>query len=464
MSGNENLKKKAAIVLGGGLKKVKIQDQMYYEPEEQAKERLDKAYALFEEGRVDCIITTGKYSVMASVDPAVVGPQTEAQVGKQYLIAKSTASRSARNIQECIFYEDQSIDTISNAWFAKKVCLEPLGITSCIVVTSDYHIERSRVIFEWVLGPHYTVEYAEAPSHLSERERERRNQFERALTDDVKTHLVGSIAAGDDEAMARFMENEHKKLFSRNGPPFPQPKGTMFEKTAQYYDKFYDFKDYQGEVEKLRAIIGERCRSGGRRLLDVACGTGRHIAHLKAHFEVEGLDLLSDFVATARQRHPEITFHQGDMTDFDLGRRFDVVTCLFSSIGYVKTVDRLHKAVRCMAAHLLPGGLLIVEPWFTPDGWHAGHVSALTIDEPELKLARMNTSMVDGRISYFDLHYLIGTPEGTEHHVERHELGLFTGEEMREAFVAAGLHVSYDEQGLTGRGLYIAQKSKEEAK
>lgn len=237
----------------------------------------------------------------------------------------------------------------------------------------------------------------------------------------------------------------------------------MFEETAQYYDKFYDFKDYRGEVEKLHAIIDGRTRSGGNRLLDVACGTGRHIACLKAHFEVEGLDLLPDFVALARQRHPEVAFHQGDMTDFDLGRQFDIVTCLFSSIGYVKTVDRLNKAVRCMAAHLLPDGLLIVEPWFTPDDWHPGRVSALMIDEPELKLARMNTSMVDGRISYFDLHYLVGTPEGTEHHVERHELGLFTREEMHEAFVAAGLHVSYDEQGLTGRGLYIAQQSGEEA-
>ena len=54
------------------------------------------------------------------------------------------------------------------------------------------------------------------------------------------------------------------------------------------------------------------------------------------------------------------------MTAFDLGCRFDVVTCLFSSIGYVGTVERLDQAIATMAAHLEPGGTLIVEPWLSP--------------------------------------------------------------------------------------------------
>jgi ubiquinone/menaquinone biosynthesis C-methylase UbiE len=61
---------------------------------------------------------------------------------------------------------------------------------------------------------------------------------------------------------------------------------TMFSKTARYYDKFYAFKDYAGEAERLLAIIddllrsGDNLRPGGRQLLDVACGTGHHIDHL----------------------------------------------------------------------------------------------------------------------------------------------------------------------------------------
>ncbi|HNT76060.1 MAG TPA: YdcF family protein [Anaerolineae bacterium] len=226
MSNNENHKKIAAIVLGGGLKKVEIQGQMWYEPEEQAKARLDKAYALWVEGQVDYIISTGKYSIMACVDSDVRGPRTEAEVGKKYLIAKGEAQgnpvQAKRNLAECIFCEDQSLDTIGNAWYAKKVCLEPLGVTSCIVVTSDYHIERARVIFEWILGPRYTVACAEAPTQLDDEERARRNRFEKALTDFMTTHLVSSIAAGDDERLKRFMENEHQALFARFGSILPK--------------------------------------------------------------------------------------------------------------------------------------------------------------------------------------------------------------------------------------------------
>ena len=234
MSNDGNLEKTAAIVLGGGLKKVQIQGQTWYEPESQAKERLDKAYALFEEGQVDYIVSTGKYSIMASIDPSVSGPKTEAEVGKKYLIAKSNmqtgyTSGAKCKIEDRIVCEDQSVDTIGNAWFAKKMCLEPLGITLCTIVTSDYHIERARIIFEWVLGPQYTVACAEAPSHLNAAEREKRDHFERKLIQHMKTHLISSIAAGDDEAIKRFMEDEHQRMLSRAGSPFPKPDGRMFD-------------------------------------------------------------------------------------------------------------------------------------------------------------------------------------------------------------------------------------------
>jgi len=229
----------------------------------------------------------------------------------------------------------------------------------------------------------------------------------------------------------------------------------MFNQSAKYYDKIYAFKDYGTESETLMAAIQAHKRAEGTRLLDVACGTGKHLTYLKAHFAVEGLDLDPELLDIARAQHPEVPFHHGDMLDFTLDHSFEVVTCLFSSIGYVKTVGNLRQAIACMARHLVPGGVLVVEPWFPPEAWHPGTVHALFIDEPELKIARVNTSFVDGRHSYFDLHYLIGTPEGTEHFVERHELGLFTQEEMREAFMDAGLAVVYDDEGLMGRGLYV---------
>lgn len=229
----------------------------------------------------------------------------------------------------------------------------------------------------------------------------------------------------------------------------------MFSKSAAFYDALYSFKDYAHEASLLHRLIQRHKRCPGNALLDVACGTGAHLAYLRTDYDVEGLDLDPRMLDVARQRFPEIPFHQGDMVSFDLGRRFDVVTCLFSSIGYVRTLSAVQQAVANMARQLNPGGVLIVEPWFSPETWKPGTPHALFIDQPELKIARMNLSGVEGNLSTLDFHYLVATSAGIEHFTEHHELGLFRPDDYLQAFEAAGLETTYDAEGLTGRGLYL---------
>ncbi len=230
-----------------------------------------------------------------------------------------------------------------------------------------------------------------------------------------------------------------------------------YAKFARIYDLIYSFKNYQAEADRLHAIVSTYKRSPGNTLLDVACGTGAHIAFLRRQYAVEGLDLSRGMLKIARQRFPGIAFHQGDMLDFDLGRKFDVATCLFSAIGYVKTAPGLRKAVANMARHLAPGGLLIVEPWLSPDDWKAGVLHGLFIDQPDIKIARMNVSQTRNGISVIKFHCLVGTPAGIEYFIEEHEMGLFSSAEYIGAFSSAGLEVFHDAQGLMGRGLYIGR-------
>jgi hypothetical protein len=148
------------------------------------------------------------------------------------------------------------------------------------------------------------------------------------------------------------------------------------------------------------------------------------------------------------------------MTSFDLGRKFDAVTCLFSSIGYVGTVERLTSAIGSMAGHLADGGVLVVEPWLAPDVWQVGRPSLLSVDEPDLKVARMTIAGREGRLAIMDFAYLVATADGLQQFSEHHEAALFTDAEYRDAFAAAGLTVELDEHGLIGRGLYLGQRNR----
>ena len=239
----------------------------------------------------------------------------------------------------------------------------------------------------------------------------------------------------------------------------------MFSETAELYDLIYQqFKDYDEESRRIAALL-ERVHPGARTVLDVACGTGEHarILGTGSDLAVDGLDIVPEFVRIAEQKNPGRTFFRADMTDFDLRRTYDVVLCLFSSIGYVRTPDNLCRALGCFRRHLAPGGVVVVEPWFEPRQWQPGSVFLQTAEVEGLKVCRMSHSRVRDGVSVLDFHYLIGRPEGIEHRRETHELGLFTRAEMERSFAESGLQVvEYDSEGLTGRGLFLARAAREQ--
>jgi SAM-dependent methyltransferase len=232
----------------------------------------------------------------------------------------------------------------------------------------------------------------------------------------------------------------------------------MYTRSTPYYDHIYAHYDHAAFAATVHGIIQKRAERPATTLLDVACGTGLDLSHLREHYTVEGVDLDPRMLEIAGQRLPGVPLHVGDMADFDLGHTFDVVTCLGSAIGAVRTPERLNSAVACMARHLNSGGMLIVEPWFTPDVYVPGMLSSLCVEEPDLRIARMNVGRVEGNISILNFHYLVGTPEGVDYFSERLELGLFTHEEYTDSFLSAGLEPEHEPHGLTGRGLYVGIK------
>jgi ubiquinone/menaquinone biosynthesis C-methylase UbiE len=234
---------------------------------------------------------------------------------------------------------------------------------------------------------------------------------------------------------------------------------TAYNQSAVVYDAIYHNKDYAQESAQIHTLIQQQGIDDGATLLDVGCGTGAHIAYLKEWYQVTGMDLAEPILAVARQRHPDVTFVKGDMVDFSLSHRFDVVVCLFGAIGYVQTEERLRKTISTFMRHLNPGGVIIVESWYSREEFEDGHISAQFVDQPDLKIARITQSRVQGSLSILPMHHLIATPAGITYYVEEHVMGLFDQAAYEQAFQHAGLTVTYDAHGLTGRGLYIGKIS-----
>ncbi len=236
---------------------------------------------------------------------------------------------------------------------------------------------------------------------------------------------------------------------------------SLYARSAQYYDAISNAsgRNYSDEAARLHKIVEATCGSGGNALLDVGCGTGRHLDYLRAWYDCEGLDTDRAMLAIAQARLPDLKFSPYDMIGFNLDRHFDAIVAI-ASIGYVPSVRLLEQTLDGFYRHLRPGGIVIIEPWVRPEQWRDGHIEARFSDEAELKVARMSLSRRDGNVSILHYNYMIAARDGVRTFNEPHRLMLFTDDEYRRAFTRARLFVDYDGIGLRGRGLYIGTRAR----
>jgi SAM-dependent methyltransferase len=184
---------------------------------------------------------------------------------------------------------------------------------------------------------------------------------------------------------------------------------------AHYYDLLYQSKDYAKEVAYVSRIV-ERWAPGAKNLLDLGCGTGIHAcAFARAGYRVTGIDRSDEMLELARARarrefdagwSGSVEFTRGDICDFDLARRFDVVTALFHVMSYLPTNNELDATVWNVQKHLDPSGLFVFDHWYGPAVLTERPVQRVKVFENDkVKIVRVATPTLHVNDNLVDVNY-----------------------------------------------------------
>ena len=131
-----------------------------------------------------------------------------------------------------------------------------------------------------------------------------------------------------------------------------------YERFAAFYDIVMD--DPGPRAARVNSAV-DRYRPDAGSLLELACGTGSILARLDTGAQLTGLDRSPEMLAIASAKVPGAHFVEGDMSSFDLGRRFDVIACVFDSVNHLLDIGSWAAMFACVHAHLADGGLFVLD-------------------------------------------------------------------------------------------------------
>ena len=132
---------------------------------------------------------------------------------------------------------------------------------------------------------------------------------------------------------------------------------------SPYYHTLYKNRDEKEAQVFIDNLIDYLQIPKGSKLIDIACGKGRHAKYFnKKGMDVVGVDLSQNSINTAKKdENKNLQFSVHDMRENYQENTFDVVTNLFTSFGYFENNKDEQKAINAMANNLKKEGILIID-------------------------------------------------------------------------------------------------------
>ncbi|MBV9446713.1 MAG: class I SAM-dependent methyltransferase [Streptosporangiaceae bacterium] len=131
-----------------------------------------------------------------------------------------------------------------------------------------------------------------------------------------------------------------------------------YDLLAKFYDRLMSDSSLRSN-QVMRCI--ERYGPTASSLLELGCGTGAVLSGLSAVGSLAGMDISPNMLDIARARLPSVQFIQGDISSFDLERRFDVIVCTYDVLNHLTEFNRWISCFACTRKHLTEGGLFIFD-------------------------------------------------------------------------------------------------------
>src|SRR5215208_525960 len=132
-----------------------------------------------------------------------------------------------------------------------------------------------------------------------------------------------------------------------------------YDALAPKYDLLTAGYAHESWLAAIEALADEHGLSG-RRVLDVACGTGKSfLPLLRRGYEVTACDLSPSMLERARAKAPDVELVEADMRALPALGAFDLVTCLDDALNYLQAGGELLAALRGMRRNLAPAGLAV---------------------------------------------------------------------------------------------------------
>ena len=132
---------------------------------------------------------------------------------------------------------------------------------------------------------------------------------------------------------------------------------------SPYYHTLYKNRDEREAQVFIDNLIHYLQIPKGSKLIDIACGKGRHAKYFNQKgMDVVGVDLSPNSINTAKKdENKNLQFLAHDMRENYKEDTFDIVTNLFTSFGYFEDNKDEQKAINAMASNLRKEGLLIID-------------------------------------------------------------------------------------------------------